>query len=552
MRQVDAGDYDAAVKAFSQVLQSQHAIHGAAHPAIASAYHNLGTVHAKRAVETCLQDSLQQQACRNTALECFQAAARAARDSLGRNHPNVAVSLIRVGFILLQSRQYENAVTTFTEALRIRKASFGKRHGLTANVYNNLGVCYMHMDRFEEAWDALEEALTIQRHLAETKSTWLELSDTLFNRGGLCLEWMRRQGPDAVRAGQAVAALEEACEIREDHLCDAVHPSVLQARALLEQAKALPVMASPALSPIARNNKSIFRSPTASDEPPITHVSIVEETASPADARERTDFAIKSVGLETTSTSFENDESPEKRAEDESCLISESGVESGQGRIHFPLAWSKAGIHGGETKRDVQLPGWGVGGPKVESSPGSVFSTGNKARDDLMSRARTILDAHSYDNEIRKVGSNVSSSAFVERAMDISAEDEVAPLGGAWGQPKQSDDQPRASIQEMLQNPTVYLRDIHNEAARLLKMGEVVDAQRLFGIVLQCQRSRHGQLHPDVAAALHNLGITLLRAQKHEEALNSFEEAARIRKGSMGQDHPMVAVSSFGLAIIHC
>jgi hypothetical protein len=46
-----------------------------------------------------------------------------------------------------------------------------------------------------------------------------------------------------------------------------------------------------------------------------------------------------------------------------------------------------------------------------------------------------------------------------------------------------------------------------------------------------------------VAAALHNVGIAQLRAQNYAEALKAFEEAARIRKGALGREHPQVAVS---------
>jgi len=42
----------------------------------------------------------------------------------------------------------------------------------------------------------------------------LELADTLFNIGGLCLEWIRRQGPDARRAVDAENAFAEALEVR--------------------------------------------------------------------------------------------------------------------------------------------------------------------------------------------------------------------------------------------------------------------------------------------------------------------------------------------------
>jgi tetratricopeptide (TPR) repeat protein len=50
-------------------------------------------------------------------------------------------------------------------------------------------------------------------------------------------------------------------------------------------------------------------------------------------------------------------------------------------------------------------------------------------------------------------------------------------------------------------------------------------------------------MHPDVAASLHNVGIAQLRALNYPEALKAFEEAARVRKGSLGREHPQVAVS---------
>jgi tetratricopeptide (TPR) repeat protein len=222
MECVQAGDFDMALQLFARVLAIHQKRDGQVHPTVASSYHNLGTVHAKRAALTS-EDSMQQQHCRAQALECFQAAARVARDSLGRNHPNVAVSLVRIGFLLLQSRQYQNAIITFKEALRIRLAHYGSQHGLVANLYNNLGVCHMHLGHFGEGREFLDSGLAIQRHIAtETQGQkkndrWinlLELADTLFNIGGLCLEWIRRQGPDARRAVDAENAFAEAFEVR--------------------------------------------------------------------------------------------------------------------------------------------------------------------------------------------------------------------------------------------------------------------------------------------------------------------------------------------------
>jgi tetratricopeptide (TPR) repeat protein len=247
MEHIHNGEYDNALLAFSRVLHMQRERHGDVHPTVASAFHNLGTVHAKRAA-VLMEGSAQQRHVQGQALACFQAAARTARDALGRNHPNVAVSLVRIGFLLLQSRQYQNAIVTFKEALRIRLSCYGGRHALTANLYNNLGVCHMHLAQFEGGREYLQAALDIQRDIAErsiaasaadaggditnngkrtssnggggssssSTDSWmnrLELADTLFNIGGLCLEWIRRQGPDARRAVDAEEAFAEALEV---------------------------------------------------------------------------------------------------------------------------------------------------------------------------------------------------------------------------------------------------------------------------------------------------------------------------------------------------
>jgi Tetratricopeptide repeat len=742
LQHVQDQQYELALQCFEQVLQYHLEHSGRAHPATASAHHNLGTVHAKRA--TVAADTLRQRHCRQSALECFQAAARSARDSsLGPDHPNVAVSLVRVGFLLLQSKQYRNSLVTFQEALRIRLAAFGRDHGLTANLYNNLGVCSMHMGEFERGRECLQQALEIQRNLlssssppppstpnTERDSIELELADTLFNIGGLCLEWIRRQGPDARRASEAESAFYEALEIRT-RLLGQDDPMVLQVHHLLNMAKAVPrpravvsrsmssasprsptpghpphgqqqqqLMSSPHRSktasalvspesnsglidppPVRRSApnrfspsnhqqqsplplmhssspmrpspmddpSAIFRKDTSSSsrreatarqsrspssqaasstkprdrhQAPMLSITVSKEEEEnedeeniPSDQRGNTRIYIAPhivqgsfpprrstnadesgdavAGASYERDSFAVDTSEDRTAKgaaakvensytydaEENCLINDGGVDTGYGRIHYPLAWSRAGIqthadHHNSPQRDIMVTrpvrgtaslqqeesrtGSGLravsdGLPSRSSSSGNWgsetvnFSTGNKERDDIMAKARAILEAHggSVDEQDDEILVKEASSD-TKRVEQDPLEEGVTPLGGKWGAVPSSKNLKKSShlsVREMLKDPMTYMNEIHEEASKQLQDGNVADAQRLFEVILQCQRHVHGPLHEDVAAALHNIGITQLRAQNHTEALKAFEEAARVRKGSLGKDHPLVAVS---------
>ena len=121
---------------------------------------------------------------------------------------------------------------------------------------------------------------------------------------------------------------------------------------------------------------------------------------------------------------------------------------------------------------------------------------------------------------------------------------------------------------EMLDDPEKHLRSIHICAVHYLKVcieqklafcngvalnslncqiqsqnNRMEESLQLFELVVDCQRLRNGALHEDVASALYNVGIANLRLERTTTALQAFEESVRIRKGSLGKDHPLVAVS---------
>jgi hypothetical protein len=184
--------------------------------------------------------------------------------------------------------------------------------------------------------------------------------------------------------------------------------------------------------------------------------------------------------------------------DEENCLISDTGVDSEHGRVHFPLAWNKGLVEGDDKSstagRDIMVArpyrGKSTGGVGLAHSTsgnsdkwGSEtvnFSTGNKERDDVMSRARAILEANheSTESPARFAGSDdgeADDSVDFEGSTKIRPfdqdllEDGVAPLGGKWPSAAEIGRRP-ASIRVMLEDPMNNLRELHDEATKLLKV----------------------------------------------------------------------------------
>lgn len=188
---------------------------------------------------------------------------------------------------------------------------------------------------------------------------------------------------------------------------------------------------------------------------------------------------------------------------EENCLISETGVDSQHAKIHYPLSWAKAGIepvHGsGSPSRDIVVTRpfrrRGNGSASVVSEPESGsstkvwgsetvnFSTGNKERDDVMSRAKAILETHGETSDPLTLR---SSSSWVENEIgddvelddsrdanivqslsdSLCQEDGIAPLGGHWPESPAS----RKYTRQLLIDPMNNLPLIQEEATRRLSV----------------------------------------------------------------------------------
>jgi Tetratricopeptide repeat len=88
------------------------------------------------------------------------------------------------------------------------------------------------------------------------------------------------------------------------------------------------------------------------------------------------------------------------------------------------------------------------------------------------------------------------------------------------------------------------LRARHRGACKNMTNGKYAKAIKTFEGILSDLLERFGEEHYRVGAALHNVAVANLRAGLLDDAKDAIEEAVRIRKLTLGDDHPKVAVSS--------
>jgi tetratricopeptide (TPR) repeat protein len=162
----------------------------------------------------------------------------------------------------------------------------------------------------------------------------------------------------------------------------------------------------------------------------------------------------------------------------------------------------------------------------------------------FMDSPQVKLTNNQHEFQVTPEKSHDRSSGGGNVVDDFGNDDGLAPLGGVWPHSDQHQHDQGVLEPEMLDQPELFLHNIHDNGVRYLKRGRFAEALHLLEVVLDCQRQLHGTVHEDVAGALHNVGIANLRLEDHYKALQAFEEAVRVRKGALGRDHPLVAVSS--------
>jgi tetratricopeptide (TPR) repeat protein len=103
---------------------------------------------------------------------------------------------------------------------------------------------------------------------------------------------------------------------------------------------------------------------------------------------------------------------------------------------------------------------------------------------------------------------------------------------------------------ELAKFPNKYPSQIHELASTCLENGELDRSLSWFNILLDHYKAEYGELHPNIGATLHNIGIVQMRLEQYDEALLSFQRAVRVRRGAIGRDHADVATSLVKVGVV--
>ena len=157
------GDHRKALEYFKKALVKNESDYGKNHPQVAISLINVGGAH----LELFHYDD---------ALDCFSKALGIHRATFGENHAMVATTYNNMVGILIAQEQFAEALEYAKKALEIRKSVFGNDHVETASTYDNIGGCYAHQGKHVQAQESFKYALDIRRKLLGEKHPKTALS----------------------------------------------------------------------------------------------------------------------------------------------------------------------------------------------------------------------------------------------------------------------------------------------------------------------------------------------------------------------------------------
>jgi tetratricopeptide (TPR) repeat protein/tRNA A-37 threonylcarbamoyl transferase component Bud32 len=216
---------DEALAAYQRARDLWMAALGSEHPAVGTAFNNIGIVQRKQGAYT-------------DALVSMNEGLRIREATLGSSHPRVADALYNIGNVRRQLGQDDEALALFQRALGIWQTGLGPRHRNVAFGLSNIGNVHFGRGELDQALELYQQALEIWTEALGPEHT--DVAMALNNIGNVY--YSRGDHEQALASYQRAVAIWEAA-LGPDHPSVAMGlgniAMVHQARGELEQAVAL-------------------------------------------------------------------------------------------------------------------------------------------------------------------------------------------------------------------------------------------------------------------------------------------------------------------------
>lgn len=95
------------------------------------------------------------------------------------------------------------------------------------------------------------------------------------------------------------------------------------------------------------------------------------------------------------------------------------------------------------------------------------------------------------------------------------------------------------------------LPPLREEFAQRFEQGQMREAAEVSRRMLSIQRRLFGEVHPDYATTLSELGAALFRQKEFEKAKLAYEQSRRIRRQVLGDDHPQCHATLVDLIVVY-
>ncbi|HEY5807183.1 MAG TPA: tetratricopeptide repeat protein [Povalibacter sp.] len=161
---------------------------------------------------------------------------------LGKNHPDVAASLVSLAQLRRELGAYDEAATQLDRALEINRLAYGASSPQVAETLHEQGRLYYAMGRLDDAEKALQESLSIYSQAAGTRA--LQITPVMTD---LAIVMQARNDYSGAERLYRAALEKDRLELDEEHPQYAVHlvylAAVTQAQGRIDEAEELFVQA---------------------------------------------------------------------------------------------------------------------------------------------------------------------------------------------------------------------------------------------------------------------------------------------------------------------